>query len=264
MSDDTDTILIIQSDKQCCLHKVVYFHQINSEDQPWRPTILFHKSVYFNVTEPLLRLCLWEVNLKFILCINYAQNTYAWCLYPIARKHSSRMRTAHLPTARVLVAATMCQNEGGGVSQVLGPGHGYTMGPGIPTPLGKLIPLDQFRHRHNYPLWTYSPWKYPSLSPGHTHPLLVTPGGHHWRHAHPYHRWTDRNLWKHYLPATSFAGGKKRSSWTYLLQWVGLHSRLRAMMLMLWWRVGFIDIFVNIWQFKNSTGQKWILAGRKQ
>ena len=141
--------------------------------------------MYFNVTEPLLRLCLWEVNLKFILCINYAQNTYAWCLYPITRKHSSRMRTCPLADRTCFGGCHYVSERGGGVSQVLGPGGGYTMGPGIPTPLGKLIPLDQFRHRHNYPLWTYPPWKYPSLSPGHTHPLLVTPGGHYWRHTTP-------------------------------------------------------------------------------
>ena len=47
----------------------------------------------------------------------------------------------------VLVATTRCQ---------------YQWGMGIPWDLG-----------------------YQPPHPGHTHPLLVTPGGHHWRHTHP-------------------------------------------------------------------------------
>ena len=93
----------------------------------------------------------------------------------IASQHSSRMRKACLLTASVFVAVTRCQYCWGEISQA-------------PCQVGI-----------QWNLWTYSP-------PGHSHPLLVTPDGLHWIHTHPL--WTDRHLWKHYLPTTSFADGK--------------------------------------------------------
>ena len=107
------------------------------------------------------------------------------------RKHSSRMRTAHLLTASHSIPGPM-YGGGGGVNAHL---------PDIPTP------------------WTYPP------------PLdIPTPKGHGardkwertWDQRYPPSRKnglkiptpiplsTDRHLWKHYLPASSLAGGNKQ------------------------------------------------------
>ena len=59
---------------------------------------------------------------------------------------------------------------------------------GMGTPWGLGYPLPG----HTNPLDTSSPWTY---SPSrHTHPLLVTHGGHHWRHTHSPapHGWVGR------------------------------------------------------------------------
>ena len=75
---------------------------------------------------------------------------------------------------------------------------GVSTGGGISLDLGYPPPP------HHYPLDILtlpSPWTYPPL-PGHTHPPLVTRGGHHWRHIHPLLLWTDRR--------NSFAGGNNR------------------------------------------------------
>ena len=98
------------------------------------------------------------------------------------------MHTARLPTERVLVAATRCQYR-----------WRYTIGPGINHPYPH-YPLDI--------LTLPSPWTYPSL-PGHTHPLLMTRGGHHWRHTHPLPLWTDRR--------NSFACGNNKLLFPLLL-----------------------------------------------
>ena len=61
---------------------------------------------------------------------------------PVTRKHSSRLRTARLPTVRVGVAATRCQYRSGWVSWGgKGPGNRYTH------------PLKGHGTRDN-PLWT--------------------------------------------------------------------------------------------------------------
>ena len=76
------------------------------------------------------------------------------------RKHSSRMHTTRLQ----MYVLWWPPLEG--VSQVLMVG-GYTMGPGIPIPLEIHTPPVP-----NIPTTDI-------LTPRHTHPLLVTPGGYH-------------------------------------------------------------------------------------
>ena len=96
------------------------------------------------------------------------------------------MRTAHLHTTRVLVATTRCQH-------LWGLHHG-TWDTHLPFPLDKLTPSPDILTPlpPRYPSLP-SHWTYPSLPglpghthpPGHIHPLLVTPGGHHWRISAP-------------------------------------------------------------------------------
>ena len=121
-----------------------------------------------------------------------------WRNFQMTRKHSSRMCTTHLPTARILVSATRCQYELVSYNQ----GDGYTMGLGMPIPPDILAP----------PLLS----TYPPPSPGHTHPNPLDIPTPCWWHLGvitgdiPTHSplWTIRHLWKLYLPTTSFAVGK--------------------------------------------------------
>ena len=53
-------------------------------------------------------------------------------------------------------------------------------------------------------LWTETPWRDP---PGPETPPRLRPPGPRLRSP----LWTDKHLWKHYLPATSFAGAKNRA-----------------------------------------------------
>ena len=76
------------------------------------------------------------------------------------RKHSSRMRTAHLPTVCVMVNPNRCQYWWGWVSQDLCPvgWGGYTMGSGIPTPVHTHItPRTRPLPGHAHPLDTPTP-----------------------------------------------------------------------------------------------------------
>ena len=55
----------------------------------------------------------------------------------------------------------------------------------------------------NTPTWTpVQGWVCPGVCPGGLHPRPRA------RHPHPTNRMTDRRVQKHYLPPTSFAGGK--------------------------------------------------------
>ena len=86
-------------------------------------------------------------------------------------------------------------STGGGISQV-----SCLEGVYIPTPLVYLPP------------WTYppTPWKGPGTRDTHPH-----------RRDQAYTPWTDRHLWKHYLPTTTVASGnedhKDTSNWSQLL-----------------------------------------------
>ena len=88
----------------------------------------------------------------------------------VTRKNSSRMRTAHLPTVFCGIPGSMSQRA---VGTHQTPGHTHP-------------PMDIPAHPHHLP--------------AHPHHLP----------AHPHHIPTPRHLWKHYLPATSFAGGKNK------------------------------------------------------
>ena len=106
----------------------------------------------------------------------------------LTRKHSSRMRTTSLRIVRVVVATTRCQYWGG-----------YTyLPPRIPTP--SAIPpwytCPPPRHTHPTPQKNLGPDipTYPQEAPG-------------TMHTHPHPKQNDRQLWKHYLPTTSLAGG---------------------------------------------------------
>ena len=61
-----------------------------------------------------------------------------------------------------------------------------------------------------------TPWTYllPRKGAGtrHTHPPERT-----WDKRYP--PWTDRRLWKHYLPATSFTGGNKNNQITHIVKY---------------------------------------------
>ena len=121
-------------------------------------------------------------------------------IYVKTRKHSSRMRIAHLPTVRALVA-TKCQYRIGGSSSEpvwKGPqwwppdatSRGWGWGWEIPCLMSKELgawagvwgPVQWGPMHHGY--WSYAPscrqtdWS------------------------------TNKHVWKHYLPATLLSGGK--------------------------------------------------------
>ena len=87
------------------------------------------------------------------------------------RQHFRRMCIARLPTIHVSVATTRCQ---------------YCWGKGDKS--------------SSEQVWTSLQWWQPVVSSG--------GGGYHGHMETPLNRMTDRHLWKHYLPATSFACGK--------------------------------------------------------
>ena len=92
--------------------------------------------------------------------------------------------------------------NGGWVSQV--PWYTHTYGHTHFTPPGHTAHLD-IAPRH-----IPHPSGHTPTPSWHTHPLLVTLGGHHWKHTDPLTcppLWkADKHLWKHYLPATLLEG----------------------------------------------------------
>ena len=99
------------------------------------------------------------------------------------RQHSSRMRTARLPTVCVIT----CRYGRGEGSQVWRPGQVRSWSPGL---------ISRGRRGRSPGL----------MSRGEGHPTMWPIPWCIWC-TYPQPLWTDRNLWKHYLLATSFAGG---------------------------------------------------------
>ena len=98
----------------------------------------------------------------------------------VTRKHPSRMRTTRWPTVGILVVATRCQYSRGGVL-------------GIPVP------------------WYMHPLHLD------IHPLLVTPGSHHWKRI-PQNRMTDTCENITFSPPR-LAGGNEQHLPINLRQW---------------------------------------------
>ena len=99
--------------------------------------------------------------LSICLCFPFLEVLFPKRPTVVKRKHSSRMRSAHLPTVHVLVAAIRCQYQGGyHWSHVHW--HGYPHLPsGINTPWKYTHSWDT----HPLPLW--------DPPPRHTHPPPV-------------------------------------------------------------------------------------------
>ena len=79
--------------------------------------------------------------------------------------------------------------------------------------------------------WVSPPWTYPPLTylppDRKLVPEIPTP----WKGYGTRDMWTDRHMWKHYLPATSFAGGKY-FDWDSQpdLSWIWLRMNQRCLM----------------------------------
>ena len=85
----------------------------------------------------------------------------------------------------------------------------------VPNPLYISTPADAPAPEHTHAPDIPISWKEPGTRNTHPlertwyqrYPLLVRT----WDQRHPPPPSTDRHLWRHYLPATSFAGGKNRT-----------------------------------------------------
>ena len=96
-------------------------------------------------------------------------------------KHSNRMHTTYMPIVHVLVPVTRCQycrevyhgtwdKTQQNTSTYTSPGHTHHQ---------TCPPLDMLTSwRYSHTAWNIHPLA------ENTHPSLVTPGGHHWRHTH--------------------------------------------------------------------------------
>ena len=79
--------------------------------------------------------------------------------------------------------------------------------------------------------WVSPPWTYPPLTYLPPDRELVPEIPTSWKGYGTRDMWTDRHLWKHYLPATSFAGGKY-FDWDSQpdLSWIWLRLNQRCLM----------------------------------
>ena len=137
------------------------------------------------------------------------------------------MRTAHL---RIVSCGIPCLGLGGYPPL----GH-ISLPPDIPTPDISIpqtyrpdIPTPDIpTPGHPHPLDIPTPWTYPPPRRDLVLEIATPLKGHSTGDTHSTPLWAERHLWKHYLPATSFAGGKDELLQTLLYERVPLsHTSL--------------------------------------
>ena len=144
----------------------------------------------------------------------FSHYTYIW-KYSLLQaqdwtwKHSSRMRTTHLSAVRFWWSSLdVCTGRGVGYP---GPMSGWVLYPTpdlYPTPSGPIsYPPDLYPTPRPipYPLDLYPTIMHLCLTPMDLYPISPGPIPYP---SWTYSLWTDSRLWKHYLPATTVAGGK--------------------------------------------------------
>ena len=130
----------------------------------------------------------------------------------ITRQHSSRMRTARLPTVWISVATTRCQWGEGGRTSSEQVWTGLQWWP--PDVTSRRMALSEqvwtgLMSREVPQAWCPGGYPRPDVQRGQGDPYHMVYPIMHMMLPTPTPR-TDRHLWKHYLPTTIIVGGNKK------------------------------------------------------